>query len=207
MASSSRAPKHVGTKEEEDTLVECLVELAIAEVGRPSCSEFKWKDEAKCIITEKELFDNWVKFELLMFFMQSHPAAKGLLNKLFSYYDELAYVFRRDRATGQFAETFVDIESNELAGYEGFDMSDENDMEFPFMYSQRIVMSQDDVRASRPYSVSDSRTGSSGSKRKRESQWEGEIEMIHMALECANDQLRTIVEWSARALANDTTVH
>ncbi|KAL4035116.1 hypothetical protein IC575_003791 [Cucumis melo] len=142
-----------------------------------------------------------------MFFMQSHPAAKGLLNKLFSYYDELAYVFRRDRATGQFAETFVDIESNELAGYEGFDMSNENDMEFPFMYSQRIVMSQDDVRASRPCSVSDSRTGSSGSKRKRESQWEGEIKMIHMALECANDQLRTIVEWSARALANDTTVH
>ena len=34
----------------------------------------------------------------------------------------------------------------------------------------------------------------------------GEVEMIHMALECVNDQLRAIVEWSARALANDTIV-
>ncbi|KAA0041503.1 retrotransposon protein [Cucumis melo var. makuwa] len=30
--------------------------------------------------------------------------------------------------------------------------------------------------------------------------------MIHMAFECANDQLRAIAEWSVPALANDTVV-
>ena len=66
--------------------------------------------------------------------------------------------------------------------------------EFPSMYSQGIDMSQDDVRASRPAHVSDGKPGSSRSKRKRESQWEGKIDMIHMVLECMNDQLKTIVE-------------
>uniref|UniRef100_A0A9I9DX92 Retrotransposon protein n=1 Tax=Cucumis melo TaxID=3656 RepID=A0A9I9DX92_CUCME len=126
--------------------------------------------------------------------MRLHPATKGLLNKSFYYYDKLAYVFERDRATGRFIETFADIGSNEHAEYEGFDMSDGNDMKFPSMYSQGIDMSQDDVRASRPAHVSDGKPGSSRSKRKRESQWEGKIDMIHMVLECMNDQLKTIVE-------------
>ncbi|KAA0066061.1 retrotransposon protein [Cucumis melo var. makuwa] len=178
MTSLSRAPKNVWMKE-EDTLVECLVELvfaemevrqryvlarlpgptyphdgrkvAIAEMNGPSCSGFEWNDETKCIIAEKELFDNW----------------KGFLNKSFSYYDELAYVFGRDRATGCFVETFTDVGSNEPDGYKGFDMPDGNDMEFPSMYSQRIDMSQDD---------------------------------------CVNDQLRAIVEWPPCAFANDTEV-
>ena len=34
----------------------------------------------------------------------------------------------------------------------------------------------------------------------------GEIEMIHEALECANDQLRMIVDWPLCALQSDTTV-
>ncbi|KAA0052252.1 retrotransposon protein [Cucumis melo var. makuwa] len=67
-------------------------------------------------------------------------------------------------------------------------------------------MSKDDVRASRPARASNGRAGSSKSKRKRRSQWDGELEVIHMALECMNDQLRTIVKWPARALANDTHV-
>ena len=96
--------------------------------------------------------------------MQSHPMAKDLLNKSFPYYDELAYVFEKDKATGRFAETFVDVESNEPVGYEGFDMPDGNDMEFPSMYSQGIDMSQDDVRTSRPARTLDGRPRSSGSK-------------------------------------------
>ena len=61
--------------------------------------------------------------------------AKGLFNKPFSYYDELAYVFGRDRTTSLFAETFADVGSNEPVGYEGFDMPDGNGMEFLSMYS------------------------------------------------------------------------
>ena len=66
----------------------------------------------------------------MLFFMQLHPATKELFNKPFPYYDELAYVFGCDRATGRFAETFADVGSNELVGYKGFDMSNGNE-EFP----------------------------------------------------------------------------
>ncbi|TYK03809.1 putative nuclease HARBI1 [Cucumis melo var. makuwa] len=64
----------------------------------------------------------------------SHPAVTGLLNKLFSYYDELAYMFERDRVRGRFVETFVDVRSNEPVGYEGFDMPNRNE-EFSSVYS------------------------------------------------------------------------
>ncbi|KAA0036564.1 retrotransposon protein [Cucumis melo var. makuwa] len=133
MSTSNRAPRHDWTKEEEDTLVECLMELVsmvgwksdngtfrpgylaqlrtfqvIAKMSGPKCSGFGWNDEEKCIIAEKELlFDNWVR---------SHLAAKGLLNKPFPYYSELTYVFDRDRVRGRFVETFADMGSNEPGG-------------------------------------------------------------------------------------------
>ncbi|KAL0544100.1 hypothetical protein IC582_019211 [Cucumis melo] len=188
MSTSNRASRHVWTKEEEGTLVECLMELvsmegwksdngtfrpgylaqlvrmmaeklpgcqvrattvidcriktlkrmfqAIAEMRGPACSGFGWNDEEKCIVAEKELFDNWVR---------SHPAAKGLLNKLFPYYDELTYVFGRDKATDRFAETFADVGSNEPGGgYDRFDMGDGNE-DFPPVYSQGVDISQEDV--------------------------------------------------------------
>ncbi|KAL0554121.1 hypothetical protein IC582_008035 [Cucumis melo] len=138
--------------------------------------------------------------------MQSHPTAKGLLNKSFPYYDELAYMFDRDRTTDRFIETFTDIGSNEPIRYEGFNMSDGN-KEFSSIYSQGIDMSQEDVHASQPAHTSNSRARSSRLKRKRGSQQKGEIKVIHMALKCMNDQLKKIVEWHARALANNTHVH
>ncbi|KAA0037150.1 retrotransposon protein [Cucumis melo var. makuwa] len=151
----------------------------------PMYSGFRWKDEAKCIIAEKELFDLQ---------RTSQPTAKGLLNKPFLYYDELAYVFERDRVASRFSKMFTNIGSNDLVGYEGFDMPNGNDMEFLSMYSQGIYMSQDDVCASRSSRASDARPRLSSSKRKRGSQRENKIEMIHMIPECVNDQLRTIVE-------------
>ncbi|KAA0051849.1 retrotransposon protein [Cucumis melo var. makuwa] len=107
---------------------------------------------------------------------QSHPAVKGLLNKPFPYYDELTYVFDRDRATDQFAETFADVGSNEPGGgYDRFDMGDGNE-DFPPVYSQGVDISQDDLEA------------------------------IHLALDQTNEQLRQIAEWPARNLANDNHV-
>ncbi|KAA0042472.1 retrotransposon protein [Cucumis melo var. makuwa] len=115
MTTSSRALKHVWTKEEKDTLVECLVELVSIEGWKfnNAYNGFNWNDDAKCIIIEKEIFDNWVR------------------------YGELAIVFIRDKATGRFTGTFVDVGSNESVGYEGFDMSYGNE-EFPSMYNHGI---------------------------------------------------------------------
>ncbi|KAL0549508.1 hypothetical protein IC582_013992 [Cucumis melo] len=197
------AEKLPGCQVRATTVTDCRIKIlkrtfqAIAEMRDPACSGFGWNDEKKCIIAEKELFDNWVR---------SHHAAKGLLNKLFPYYDELTYVFGRDRATGRFAETFTDVESNEPdGGYDKFDMGDGNE-EFPPVYSQGIDLSQDDVRASRPSRASEGRTGSSGSKRKRGSQRDFDVEAIHLALNQTNEQLRQIADWPARNLANDNHV-
>ncbi|KAA0067748.1 retrotransposon protein [Cucumis melo var. makuwa] len=160
------AEKLPGCQVRATTVIDCRIKTlkrtfqVIAEMRGPACSGFGWNDEEKCIITEKELFDNWVR---------SHSAAKGLVNKPFPYCDEHAYVFGRDRATDRFAETFADVGSNEPGGYDRFDMGDGN-KEFPPVYSQRIDLSQDDVRTSRPSCASEDRTGSSESKRKRGSQ-------------------------------------
>ncbi|KAL0559198.1 hypothetical protein IC582_003790 [Cucumis melo] len=197
------AEKLPGCQVRATTVIDCRIKTlkrtfqAIAEMRGPACSGFGWNDEEKCIIAEKELFDNWVR---------SHPVAKGLLNKPFPYYDELTYVFGRDRATGRFAETFADMGSNEPGGgYDRFDMGDGKE-DFPPMYSQRIDLSQDDVRASRPSRASEGRTGSSGSKRKRGSQRDFDVEAIHLVLDQTNEQLRQIAEWPARNLANDNHV-
>ncbi|KAA0048715.1 retrotransposon protein [Cucumis melo var. makuwa] len=128
MATLSRALMHLWTKEEEGTLVECLVDLVSMRDENP--------------------------------IMRRKSSITGL------------------GATGYFAETFANIRSNELAEYEGFDMSDGN----------KTFLSM---------------TGSSRSKIKRGSQRKGEIEVIHMTLECTNDQLRMIMEWHARSLVND----
>ncbi|KAA0037742.1 retrotransposon protein [Cucumis melo var. makuwa] len=64
----------------------------------------------------------------------------------------------------------------------------------------------DDVHASRPSRSSEGRTESSGSKRKRGSQREVDVEGIHLELDQTNNQLKMIAEWPACALVNDNHV-
>ncbi|KAA0043399.1 retrotransposon protein [Cucumis melo var. makuwa] len=99
MSISNCAPRHVWTKEEEGTLVECLMELVSVRGWKSDNGTFCPGYLAQLVRMMAEKLPG----------CQSHPAAKGLLNKPFSYYDELTYVFGRDRVTGQFAETFTDV--------------------------------------------------------------------------------------------------
>ncbi|KAA0036791.1 retrotransposon protein [Cucumis melo var. makuwa] len=205
MTSSSRLPKHSWTKEEEAGLVECLVELVNVggwrfdnETFRPGYLNQLARMMAfkipvvlggmmkKCIIAEKEVFDNWVK---------SHPAAKGLLNKLFVHYDELSYVFGKDRSTGGRVESFADIGSNDPAGYDAFAADAAPDTDFPSMYSQGLNMSPDDLMGTRIARVSERRNVSSRSKRKRPGHAIDSGNIVRTAIEYENEQLNHIAEW------------
>ncbi|KAK9279706.1 hypothetical protein L1049_013386 [Liquidambar formosana] len=61
-------------------------------------SDFSWNEQDTMVQAEKAVFDLWVK---------SHPAAKGLRNKPFPYYDTLLEIFKKDRATRLGATTPV----------------------------------------------------------------------------------------------------
>uniref|UniRef100_A0A9I9E5I6 Retrotransposon protein n=1 Tax=Cucumis melo TaxID=3656 RepID=A0A9I9E5I6_CUCME len=117
----------------------------LAEMCGPTCSEFGWNDEQKCIVVEKEVFDDWVK---------SHPAAKCLLNKSFPHYDELSYVFGKDLVTEARVKTFADVGSNDPTGYEVFVTDTASDMEFQPIYSQGLNMSPDELMGTRTARVS-----------------------------------------------------
>ncbi|TYK15304.1 retrotransposon protein [Cucumis melo var. makuwa] len=140
---------------------------ALAEMRGPTCSGFGWNDEQKCIVTEKEVFDDWVK---------SHPVAKGLLNKSFPHYDERLYVFGKDRATGGRAKSFADVGSNNPVGYDAFVADATPDTDFPPMYSQGLNMSPDDLMGTRITRVNS-----------------GDI--VSTTIEYENEQLNRIAEW------------
>ncbi|KAL0553898.1 hypothetical protein IC582_007802 [Cucumis melo] len=161
---------------------------ALAEMRGPTCIGFGWNDEQKCIVAEKEVFDDWVK---------SHPVAKGLLNKLFPHYDELLYVFGKDRVMEGRAETFANVGSvgsNGLAGYEAFVADATSDTDFQLMYSQGLNMSLDELMETRTPRVSEGRYVSSGSKRKRGGQAADSGEVIHIAIEYENEHLNRITK-------------
>ncbi|TYK15225.1 retrotransposon protein [Cucumis melo var. makuwa] len=153
----------------------------------------EWRDAGNVLTTTKEYFN------------MKHSSARNVIECAFGALKGHWAILHGKSTTSRFVETFVDVRSNEPVEYEGFDMPNGNE-EFPSMYNQGIDMSQKDVRTSRTSRVSEGRAKSSRLKRKRGSQREGKIEVIHMALECMNDQFRTIAEWHARALTNDSHV-
>ncbi|KAA0041021.1 retrotransposon protein [Cucumis melo var. makuwa] len=80
---------------------------ALAEMRDPMCSGFGWNDKKNASSQRKKSST----------IGSSHPAAKGLLNKWFLHYDELSYVFGKDRATGGRVENFADVGSNDPVGF------------------------------------------------------------------------------------------
>uniref|UniRef100_A0A9I9EDG4 Myb/SANT-like domain-containing protein n=2 Tax=Cucumis melo TaxID=3656 RepID=A0A9I9EDG4_CUCME len=158
---------------------------AIAEMPGSTCSGFRWNDEQKCFVAEKEVFDDWVK---------NHPTAKGLLNKSFSHYNKLSYVFGKDRAMRGWAESFMDVTSNDLIGYEAFAIDAAPDTNFQLMYSQGLNMSPDELMGTRTARVSEGRYVLSGSKRKRGGQATDSGDVLRTTIEYGNEQLNRIAE-------------
>uniref|UniRef100_A0A9I9CTL0 Retrotransposon protein n=2 Tax=Cucumis melo TaxID=3656 RepID=A0A9I9CTL0_CUCME len=151
---------------------------AIVEMRGPVGSGFDWNDVIKCIITERDVFDHWVR---------THPTAKGFLNKPFPHYDTLSYVFGKYRATGAHSETFADIVSNVSVDNNSALAEDGIDMEFPAMCSPRMNMSPEDMIGGRSSRSSDGRTGSSEQKRKRSMQQFETFDLICECIEAAID--------------------
>ncbi|KAA0055484.1 retrotransposon protein [Cucumis melo var. makuwa] len=199
MTSSSRLPKHSWTKDEEAGLVELVnaggwrfdngtfrpgrIKLmkrmfhALAEMRGPMCSGFGWNDEKNASSQRKKSLTI------------GHPAAKGLLNKSFVHYDELSYVFGKDRATGGRVESFADIGSNDSAGYDAFAADTAPDTDFSPMYSQGLNMSPDDLMGTRTARVSERRNVSSRSKRKRPGHATNSGDIVRNDIEYENEQL------------------
>uniref|UniRef100_A0A9I9E857 DDE Tnp4 domain-containing protein n=1 Tax=Cucumis melo TaxID=3656 RepID=A0A9I9E857_CUCME len=124
----------------------------------------------------------------------NHPTAKGLLNKSFSHYNKLSYVFGKDRAMRGWAESFMDVTSNDLIGYEAFAIDAAPDTNFQLMYSQGLNMSPDELMGTRTARVSEGRYVLSGSKRKRGGQATDSGDVLRTTIEYGNEQLNRIAE-------------
>ncbi|KAA0032054.1 putative nuclease HARBI1 [Cucumis melo var. makuwa] len=83
-----------------------------------------------CCLLHKLINREMPNFDIENDIDESHPAAKGLLNKSFPYYDELSYMLGKNRATESQAETFTDVELNDPTGYEEFAADAAPDMDF-----------------------------------------------------------------------------
>ncbi|KAA0063754.1 retrotransposon protein [Cucumis melo var. makuwa] len=98
----------------------------------------------------------------------SHPPAKGLLHISVPYYDDLSYVFDKDRAMGARSETFADVGSNVSNMFnDDIPLDDSHDQDIPMMYSQGVHMSPDEMFGIR-----------AGQAKKRETEVELRVEVV-----------------------------
>ncbi|XP_077249542.1 uncharacterized protein LOC143889253 [Tasmannia lanceolata] len=110
-------------------------------------SDFVWNDDVKCAMCEKD--DGWNDW------LKSHPEAKGLRNKPFPHFEELARVFGRDVANGERSQAPEDM-------VEAMDNEDENNEDINV---QDGGLEDIDVLAIQTFG--DMSTGSKGSKQPR----------------------------------------
>ncbi|KAA0067183.1 putative nuclease HARBI1 [Cucumis melo var. makuwa] len=115
--------------------------------------------------------------------LKSHPAAKGLLNKSFPYYDDLSYVFGKDRVTRERSDTFVNVGSNVPNVFnDDVALGDSPDQDIPMMYSQGVHMSPDEMFGIR-------------------------AEVTRSVMELGNDQLKAIANWPKEKRAIEIELH
>ncbi|KAL4625363.1 hypothetical protein ACB092_05G019900, partial [Castanea dentata] len=93
---------------------------AIADMFGPNASGFGWNDNEKMVVVEKQIFEDWVK---------GHPNAKGLRNKRFPHFDDLALVFGKDRARGDRAQHAIDATEELARGQENQSPTNEAETE------------------------------------------------------------------------------
>ncbi|KAM3708278.1 hypothetical protein ACB098_02G086300 [Castanea mollissima] len=93
---------------------------AIADMLGPNASGFGWNDNEKMVVVEKQIFEDWVK---------GHPDAKGLRNKRFPHFDDLALVFGKDRASGDRAQHAIDATEELARGQENQSPTNEAEIE------------------------------------------------------------------------------
>ncbi|TYK08370.1 retrotransposon protein [Cucumis melo var. makuwa] len=165
-----KAPKHLWMKEEEATLVKCLVTLVTTGGWR---SDNGTLDPAKMQGSLK-MSMGWVESGMPL------PVPFPLI----------PYPIPTNFPMGNGARIARG------SGYEGFTNDDGNNIEIPTMYSQGLDMSSDDIMGTQPERASDGRNASNGSKRKQGSQPVETTKIIRSAMEYANNHLNHIADWS-----------
>lgn len=145
---------------------------SLAEMRGPTCIGFGWNDELKWVWVRSNMYFNCLMRYIIILtiifnlFAQTHPIAKGLLNKYFLHYDALSYISEKDCTIGVCVETFVDIKSNVPSDNDEVREKDGLNMEFPTVCSSRMNMSLEDMMVRRPSRSSNARPSLSRSKRK-----------------------------------------
>ncbi|TYK05827.1 retrotransposon protein [Cucumis melo var. makuwa] len=180
MATSSYASKHVWRKEEEGTLEECLVDLVSMKGWKSNNNSF-WPG----YLTQLAIAE-----------------MRGTTCSGFGWNDDTKCIIVEKELLDSWVRSHLQRRGS-LTNC------------FPITTNLHICSAAIErrvasLRRSRTWGLTSllgMRVGSSELKRKKGNQREAELEIIHMVLECTNDQLRTIVDWLACALINDNHVH